>query len=346
MANVVDLRSDTVTKPVPEMLDAMMRAEVGDDVFGDDPTAIRLERKVAEMLGHEAALFFPSGVMSNQVAIKVHTEPGDEMICDVNSHINYYESGGPAVHSQVMVKAIEGHHGFLTADMVRRRIRDYDIHQPRTRLLCLENTHNRAGGRVYPPEMMRNVAQVARENDIRVHLDGARIFNAAVARGIPVTEWTALADTVNICLSKGLGAPVGSMLAGSSETIQKARWTRKQMGGGMRQVGILAAAGIYALDHHIVRLAEDHANARKLAESLADLPGLQVRPAEAETNIVLIHLADDCRYSPPELLAVLAERGVMTVPFGRTTLRAVTHLGITADDIDQAAEAFHQVLAG
>jgi len=346
MTETIDLRSDTVTKPVPGMRQAMAEAEVGDDVFGDDPTVQKLEQRVAEMLGKPAALFFPSGVMSNQTAIVALTDPGDEMICEVNCHIYNYESSGPAVHAQVVITAIEGHNGALTAEMVKRRIRPINMHQPRTRLISLENTHNRCGGRVYPVEMMKGVSELAREHGLAIHLDGARIFNAAVARGVPVTEWTKLADTVNVCMSKALGAPIGSLLAGESELIERARWIRKRLGGGMRQVGVLAAAALYALDHHVVRLAEDHANARRLAEGLSELPGLDVRPNETETNIVLLRLTDECRYTVPELLALLDEHKVLMVPFGEKTIRAVTHLGVTTEQIDQALESCNKVLTG
>jgi threonine aldolase len=345
MSRKIDLRSDTVTRPGPAMRKAIAEAEVGDDVFGDDPTVLKLERMLAEMVGMEAALFLPSGTMSNQTAIVAHTQPGDEIICDVGCHLYNFESSGPAVHAHVIVTAVEGHHGALTADMVRRRIRPINMHQPRTRLVCLENTHNRAGGRIYPVELMRGVSTVAREHELRLHLDGARLFNAAIARGIPVTEWTSLVDSVNICLSKGLGAPIGSMLAGPVEFIERARWIRKRMGGGMRQVGILAAAGIYALQNHIPRLAEDHANARRLAEGLFDLPGLDVRPQETETNIVIIRVKETSRYSATELLALLAEKSVLLSAFGEGVLRAVTHLDVNEADIDRAVEACRKLLA-
>lgn len=344
MSNVVDFRSDTVTNPSAEMRRAIAEAEVGDDVFGDDPTVIALEEKVAEMLGKQAALFFPSGVMSNQTALLAHTQPGDEILLEADCHIFYYESSGPAVHAHCMVRPIEGVNGALTGEMIARRIRPQDIHQARTRLVCVENTHNRAGGRIYPIAKMREVWEVARAHGLKVHLDGARIFNAAVALGEPVTKWTALADTVNICLSKGLGAPVGSMLAGDAETIERCRLIRKRLGGGMRQVGILAAAGLYALEHNIVRLAEDHANARRLAEGLVGLPGVHVDPQATETNIVLIHLEAQCPFNAVELNAVLAEQGVLLVEFGERIVRAVTHMDVTAQDVEHALEIFRRML--
>ncbi len=340
----IDLRSDTVTKPSPAMREAIANAAVGDDVFADDPTVNALQEKVAEMLGKQAALFFPSGVMSNQTALLAHTQPGDEILLEADCHIFYYESSGPAVHAQCMVRPLEGVHGALSGEAIARRIRPKDIHQARTRLVCVENTHNRAGGRIYPVETMRGVWNVARERGLKVHLDGARIFNAAVAKGVPVTQWTTLADTVNICLSKGLGAPVGSVLAGDAKTIERCRTIRKRMGGGMRQVGILAAAGLYALEHNIVRLAEDHANARRLAEGLVGLPGVHVDPQATETNIVLIHLEEECPFNAVELNAILVEQGVLLVEFGERIVRAVTHLDVSAADIDLALEAFRRVL--
>jgi threonine aldolase len=346
MNRKIDLRSDTVTRPGPAMRQAIAEAEVGDDVFGDDPTVKKLEEKVAAMLGKEAALFFPSGTMSNQTAIQIQTSPGDEIICESTAHLYFYESGGPAFIAHVSLATIDGHNGVLTAPMIRKRIRPKDIHAPQTRLICLENTHNRAGGRIFPVETMKQVAELAAEAGLRIHLDGARLFNAAVARGIPATSWTQYADTVNVCMSKGLGAPVGSLLAGDAATIVKARQTRKRLGGGMRQVGILAAAALYALDHHVLRLAEDHANARRFAEGVADLPGIDLKPAEVDTNIVVVRLAENARFTAPELRALLAEYGVLLTPFGDMALRAVTHLDVNRDDIDDAIAVFTRLLKG
>ncbi len=346
MRERVDLRSDTVTKPVPEMLRAMVEAELGDDVLGDDPTVRKLEEKTATMLGMPAALFFPSGTMSNQTAIQVQTRPGDEIICDVGAHLYVYESGGPAFIAHVSVCTIDGYNGVITAPMIAKRIRPDNYHAPPTRLICLENTHNRAGGRVFPVETAAEVAKLAREHDIKIHLDGARIWNAAAARGIPVTEWTQHAHTVNVCLSKGLGAPIGSLLAGSKETIEKARWTRKRLGGGMRQAGVIAAAGIYALDHHLVRLAEDHANARALAEGLLGLPGLDVRPTEVETNIVMIDMTEDSKFTAPEMQALLAEYNVYVLALAPTRIRAVTHLDVERAGVDRAIEVWRKLLKG
>jgi threonine aldolase len=297
------------------------------------------------MLGKPAALFFPSGTMSNQTAIQIQSQPGNEIICESTAHLYFYECGGPAFISHCSLATIDGYNGVITAPMVRKRIRPHNIHAPQTSLICLENTHNRAGGRIFPIETMKQVAELAAEYRLRIHLDGARIFNAAVARGIPATDWTQYADTVNVCMSKGLGAPIGSLLAGDAETIERARWTRKRLGGGMRQVGVLAAAALYALERNIPRLAEDHANARRLAEGLAELPGLDVRPAETETNIVVIRATEECRFNANELLALLAEHDVHVVPFGENTMRAVTHLDVDRDDIERALEAFGKLLA-
>jgi threonine aldolase len=340
----VDLRSDTVTQPNAGMRQAMAEAVVGDDVLGDDPTVKELEAKVAAMLGTQAALFFPSGTMSNQTAIQVQTSPGDEIICDVGAHLYVYESGGPAFISHVSVCTIDGHNGILSAPLVERRIRPRNLHAPQTRLVCLENTHNRAGGRIFAVETMSEIARVARENDLHIHLDGARIWNAAIARGIPLTDWTQYADTVNVCLSKGLGAPVGSLLAGEADLIERARWTRKRLGGGMRQVGILAAAGLYALEHNLLRLAEDHANARALAEGLAALSGFSVRPTEVDTNIVMIDLTDECRFTAPELAALAAEYDVHLLPMSDKRMRAVTHLDVDREGIGRAVEVFEKLL--
>ncbi|MDP8256871.1 MAG: GntG family PLP-dependent aldolase [Candidatus Alcyoniella australis] len=346
MEQIVDLRSDTVTRPSDAMRAAIVAAEVGDDVFGDDPTTALLERKVAALLGKQSALFMPSGVMSNQTAIVVHTRPGDEIICEANAHIPNNESGSPAALSGVTVKLLEGVGGVLHADQIKARVHlGQNVHQPITRLICLENTHNKAGGRVYPLDAMQNVAHTAHELGIAVHLDGARLFNAQIASGIDAAQYAACADTVNICLSKGLGCPIGSVLAGSSELIEHARRVRKRLGGGMRQVGIIAAAGLYALENNVDRLALDHANARRLAEGLATLPQIQIRLSQVETNIVLIRL-DDCLHGVIELVEILGTYGVLTVPFGPDTIRAVTHLNVSAEQIDRAIEIFGKVLAG
>jgi threonine aldolase len=329
---MMDFRSDTVTKPTPAMRGAMVEAEVGDDVFGEDPTAQRLEARVAELLGKEAGVFVPSGVMGNQLAIKVHTRPGDEVVVAERSHIYHYESGAPGVLSGVQLRPLEDPRGFLTGEAVAAAVRGRYDWEPRTRLVCLENTVNKAGGRVYPLDLIHDVAHAAREHDLALHLDGARLWNAAVASGLSEAEIAAPFDTVSVCLSKGLGAPVGSVLAGSEEAIRLARRYRKLFGGGMRQIGILAAAGLYALDHHRAGLADDHRRARRLATALAALPGFDVDPAAVETNIVLA----ETERPAAEVLESLAERGVRMVAFGPHTVRATLHRDLSDEDLDAA----------
>jgi threonine aldolase len=332
---MIDLRSDTVTKPTPAMRRAMLDAEVGDDVFGEDPTARRLEARVAQILGKEAAVFVPSGVMGNQLAIKVHTRPGDEVVVAERSHILHYESGAPGLLSGVQLRPIEDARGFLTGEAVAHVVRGRYDWEPRTRLVCLENTVNKAGGRVVPMALIREVADVARSHDLALHLDGARLWNAAVASGHAEAEIAAPFDTVTVCLSKGLGAPVGSVLAGDAETIRLARRYRKLFGGGMRQIGMLAAAGLYALDHHRAGLADDHARARRLADALAALPAFEIDPATVETNIVI------AQTTPPaaEVLERLEAHGIRLVAFGPHTVRATLHRDVADEDVDAAIAA-------
>ena len=258
----IDLRSDTVTRPTPEMRSAMQTAEVGDDVFHEDPTVRRLEERVAGILGKDAALFVPSGTMSNQICVKAHTQPGDELLCDVNCHIYKYEAGGPAIHSGVTCRTLEGEYGILDLAQLEDKIQPENDHLVRTRLVCLENTHNRGGGKIYPLEKIREISGWAHRHGLQMHLDGARLWNAIVATGIPAQEWSQHFDSVSVCFSKGLGAPIGSALTGSKDFIARGRKIRKLFGGGMRQAGIIAAGALYALDHHIERLAEDHRNAQ------------------------------------------------------------------------------------
>ncbi len=337
---MIDLRSDTVTKPTPAMRRAMAEAEVGDDVFGEDPTARRLEARVAALLGKEAAVFVPTGVMGNQLAIKVHTRPGDEVVVAERSHIFHYESGAPAVLSGVQLRPIEEPRGLLTGEAVAAVVRGRYDWEPRTRLVCLENTVNKAGGAVYPLALIREVAEAARAHGLALHLDGARLWNAAVATDCTEAEIAAPFDTVTVCLSKGLGAPVGSLLAGSEETIRLARRYRKLFGGGMRQIGILAAAGLYALDHHRAGLADDHARARRLAEAMAALPTFTIDPATVETNIVIAETG------PPaeDVLARLEARGVRLVAFGPHTVRATLHRDVSDDDVDTAVAVLRETL--
>lgn len=337
---LVDLLSDTVTRPTEGMLRAMMAAEVGDDVFGEDPTVNALEAKCAEMFGHEAALFCPSGTMTNQIALRVHTRPLDEVICDEMSHIYQYEVGGYAVNSGLAVHLIRTPNGILSAEQVAAAIRPRYDWLPRSALVVLENTCNRGGGSVYPMETLRQIRALCQRRGLLLHIDGARIFNALVAGGGTPVEVGALADSISICLSKGLGAPVGSVLVGSRAFIAEARRVRKVMGGGMRQAGYLAAAGIYALDHHIERLPEDHWHAQQLAQALAEMPWIE-RIYPPETNIVLFDL------KPPLMatafLEALAQHGVRAAPFGPHKVRMVTHLGVNAQMIRRAIGALRRL---
>jgi threonine aldolase len=341
---MIDLRSDTVTRPTPAMRQAMATAEVGDDVLGEDPTVNLLQELTASLLGKEAGLFVPSGTMANQVAIKTHIRPGDEIIVDSNAHVFYYECAATAVISGGQFRCLHGEHGILSAREIEEVIRPTDIHQPPTRLLCLENSHNRGGGSVYPVAGLAGIGDVARRHHLRVHLDGARLFNAALAVGTTVRELARHAHSVGICLSKGLGAPVGSVLCGSQAFIDEARRFRKMLGGGMRQVGILAAAGIHALNHHVERLVDDHDNARRLARGLARMPGIRLDPERVVTNIVIFDVAATGR-GAHEWVECLARAGVLLIAFGPTTVRAVTHLDVSAADIDRVLEIIARCFA-
>ncbi|HJZ54101.1 MAG TPA: GntG family PLP-dependent aldolase, partial [Gemmataceae bacterium] len=283
---MIDLRSDTVTKPTPDMLAAMTAAAVGDDVFGEDPTANELERRAAALFGKEAGLFVPSGTMSNQIAVRVHCRPQDEILLETTSHVYQWEAGGPAALSGVTCRPIDGRFGILDVSQLHDKIRPDDMHAVRTRLVCLESTHNRGGGTVYPLDTVKAISAWARSNGLVMHLDGARIWNAIVATGVPASEWGRHFDTVSVCFSKGLGTPVGSALLGPKDLIAQGRRVRKLLGGAMRQVGYIAAACLHAMDHHIERLAEDHANAKLIAKAIADVPGFALTPPEVETNLV------------------------------------------------------------
>ena len=339
----IDLRSDTVTRPTPAMRQAMATAEVGDDVLGDDPTVIELEHVTAALLGKQAALFVPSGTMANQLAIRCHTQPGDEVLLEAQSHIYWYEAGAPAALSGVNCRVVPGTRGLFTADQLRSVLRPPNIHYAPTRLLTLENTHNRGGGSVWPLVQMQQVCAVAQEAGIATHLDGARLWNAAVATGISERAYADNFDSVSVCFSKGLGAPVGSILAGSAEFITRARRFRKQFGGGMRQVGIIAAGALYALNHHRVRLADDHANAARLARGLTDIPGLRVNSHEVDTNMVYF---DVDKLPSAEVAALLDTQGLRVLATGPHTLRAVTSLEVDADAIDSAARIIREVVTG
>ncbi len=334
----IDLRSDTVTRPTAAMREAIARAEVGDDVYGEDPSVNRLQELAAERLGKPAALYVPSGSMANQVAVRVHTEHGDAVIAGTNAHLYLYEGGAAGALSGVQFTFV-GEGGLFGAEDVRRAIHPGDSHFARTRLVCVENTHNRSGGRVFPLETLRAVAEAAREAGLSLHLDGARIFNAEVATGVPAAVWAEPFDSVAFCLSKGLGAPVGSLIVGTRAFIERAHRFRKMFGGGMRQAGILAAAGSYALEHHVKRLAEDHANARRLAEGLKRIPGV-VLVREPETNMVLFQV--------PEVAAFVdrtRKGGLLINPIDPTTLRAVLHLDVGTDDVQNALEIIGKAVA-
>ena len=334
---MIDLRSDTVTRPTEGMRLAMLEAPVGDDVFGEDPTVIRLEEYVAGLLGKEAALYAPSGTMTNQIGVQVNTNRGEEVLLHEGSHIFVYEAGAPAMLSGVQLRTLPGENGIIDPDTVRSAVRPDDVHFPRSRLLCLENTHNTAGGKVYPLEDFAAVAMTARDLGLKVHLDGARLFNAQAATGIPASEWCAHADTVSVCSSKGLGAPVGSLLAGDEETIREARRARKAFGGGMRQAGIIAAASLYAFEHHMERLSEDHIRASNLAAGLREA-GYEA--GEPDTNLVLVAVED-----PPESLLALAREGVLATPGKPGFVRLCTHLDIGDVQIQKTIAAASRIFA-
>jgi threonine aldolase len=338
----IDLRSDTVTRPTPAMRRAMAEAEVGDDVYGEDPTIRALEERLAALLGKEAALFVPSGTMANQIAVGVHAGPGDELICSSTSHVYVWEGGGIARLWGVTPRTFPGTNDLLSVQDLEGKVRPEDSHYPRTRLVCLENTHNRGGGRVHPIEEVTAIAMWARSNGLAMHLDGARLFNAVVATGRPAADWADLFDTVSVCFSKGLGAPVGSALAGSRGLVREAHRLRKVLGGGMRQAGILAAGALYALENHIERLAEDHANARTLAAAVERSGGLRLESGPVETNLVWIEV-DPRLGTAGEVAARLKQRGVLVAALGAQVLRACTHLDVSRDDVQRAADEIERV---
>jgi len=343
MEKFVDLRSDTVTKPTLEMRKAMAEAEVGDDVYGEDPTANALQEKVANILGKEAAIFVPSGTMANQLAIKSHTQPGDEVIIETTSHPYNFEGGSAAALSGVQFHCVNGNRGILDPAQIEAAIRPSDHHFAFSRLVCLENTHNRGGGAIYPLEKMRDIYTLAKAKGLMVHLDGARLWNASVATKIKLSDYAQCADSVSVCLSKGLGAPVGSLVAGSISFIDRVHRFRKMFGGGMRQGGIVAAAGLYALDRHFERLKDDHENAKRLAVGLKELRGVSIRPEQVETNIVLFDVADSGKTSF-ELGNSLKEKNILIHAVNKTQIRLVTHLDVNREDIEIALVAFGSVL--
>lgn len=338
MMPLLDLRSDTVTKPTPGMRAAMAAAEVGDDVYGEDPGINRLEARVAKMFGKESALFVPSGTMSNQICIKAVTVPGDEMLCDANCHVYNWEAGGPAALSGVTCRTIEGKGGLLDLSQLTDKIRPGNDHYVRTRIVALENTHNRGGGRLYSIESVREISAWARSHGLIMHLDGARVWNAIVKSGLSSEVWGAEFDTISVCFSKGLGAPVGSALIGSKEFVDKARRVRKLFGGGMRQGGILAAAATYALDHHFDRLKEDHDNAQILASAIRDNPRFHLEFPEVETNLIWFDV-DPGFGKSPDVAKLLREKGIVAYSTYGSLMRVCTHLDVSRADTERAADA-------
>lgn len=326
----INLISDTVTKPTAAMLEAMMSAEVGDDVFKADPSVNALEEKVAKLFGMDSALFFPSGTMANQTAIKIHTNPGDQLICDKYAHVYNYEGGGVSFNSGVSCKLVDGHRGMMKAEQVQAAINPPDFyHSPLTSLVCIENTTNKGGGACWDFEELRDIRKVCDKHELGYHLDGARLWNALVAKNEDPRAYGRLFDTISICLSKGLGCPVGSVLVGKKEYMDKALRIRKVLGGGMRQAGYLAAAGIYALDHHIDRLKEDHLRAQELGAQLQKLPFVkQVEPIE--TNIIIFEL-DEAKCSTERFLEELEKKGIQIIGMGQGKLRMVTHMDYTVE---------------
>jgi len=340
----IDLRSDTVTKPTLAMREAMAQAEVGDDVYGEDPTVNRLEAMAAEMLGKEAAVFVPSGVMGNQLALRLHTRPGDEVIVDSTSHLIRYEGGSASSLSGVQLCCVPGDRGRLSPESVKAAIRPKGLHNPPSTLVCLEQTHNGGGGSIYSLETINQIAEVARTHGLALHLDGARLFNAVISTGVAAADYARPFDTVSFCLSKGLGAPIGSLVVSDTARVQTLRRLRKVFGGGMRQVGILAAAGVYALEHHIARLAEDHANAHDLATLLQDIPGVVVDVKAVETNIVMFQVPRSSK-TTDVLLADCREAGVLLNAMGDLSFRVVTHLDVNHEDMVAAGRIFRRVFS-
>ncbi len=336
---MIDLRSDTVTQPTEAMRQAMVSAPVGDDVLGDDPTVNALEAYVANLLGKEAAVYMPSGTMTNQVALRSHTQPGDEVLLETEAHIYYYEGGGPAALSGVSCRLLSSESGIFSAKTVAQALRPHDPHFPRPQLVCIENTHNRGGGKIFPLNTIQEIAQVCQQKDLRLHMDGARFWNACVATGIAEADYAQPFDTVSVCFSKGLGAPVGSALVGSATQMATARRFRKMFGGGMRQAGMIAAGALYALQHQRDRLVEDHEHAQKLAKGLQGIKGIEIDPSAVETNIVNFEVPE---HDASEVVKQLAQAGVALLTNGPHTIRAVTNLMVNKRQITQAIETINQ----
>ena len=340
---MIDLRSDTVTQPSPAMREAMAQAVVGDDVYGEDPTVNKLEVMAAQLLGKEAALFVPTGVMANQLSVRLHTRSGDEVIVESSSHLIRYEGGSASALSQVQLSCVPGERGLLSLEPVQRALRPQDVHNPPTTLLCLEQTHNAGGGTVYPLETIITLTSWAKEQGLACHLDGARLFNAVVASGISAAEYAQHFDTVSFCLSKGLGAPVGSLIVSTLGNVHRLRRLRKMFGGGMRQAGVLAAAGLHALEHNISRLKEDHDNAKQLALQLQQIPAVFVDPDLVETNIVMFEVVQS-EQSTQELQQAFKNAGVLLNVMGDRVFRGVTHLDVNENDIEKTRWILNSVL--
>jgi threonine aldolase len=335
---VIDLRSDTMTRPTPAMREAIARADVGDEQYGEDPTVLELERRTAAFLGHEAAVFVPTATMANQIALRILSRPGDELLAEESAHVLLYEQGGPAVFSGLVTRALPGRHGTFAPEQVRGAVRDWRSgHMPRTRVVSIENTHNSSGGRTWSLEQIEGIVEACRDHDLLLHLDGARLVNAAIALGVPAAEIGRRADVVTLCLSKGLGCPLGALVAGSAELMVAARRGKHLFGGAMRQAGIVAAAGVYALEHHVDRIADDHARALRLAQGWA-AAGLPVDPSQTETNFVHIDVSP-LALSANDAIARAEAAGVgISETVHPTIVRALTHLDISDDDIERAIE--------
>jgi threonine aldolase len=345
MDNLIDLRSDTVTRPTPEMRKAMADAEVGDDVFGDDPTVNSLQEYAADLMGTEAALFVPTGSMGNQVCLGAQSRPGDEIVCETDAHFLHYEGGSLAAHLGLVARPLPGDRGVIDAEQVAGAVRKGSEHNPHTAVVAIENTHNAAGGKIFPLDEAAAISKICRENGVAMHIDGARIFNAAAATATPASEWVALADTVTFCFSKGLGAPIGSMACGSAEVMKEARRIRKRLGGGMRQVGVIAAAARVALETGRERLVEDHANARRLAEALSEIEPRTVDLDTVETNMIYVDLGPFSKTSG-EVAEQLRGRGILTLGGDWPVMRLVTHRDVSEAQIGTVIEAFREVLSG
>jgi len=339
----IDLRSDTITKPSQAMREYMMQAEVGDDVFNEDPTVNRLQEKIADLLGKEAALFVPSGTQANQICVNSHTQPGQEVIVDYNAHIFNYESGAGGMLSGIQLHPLIGKSGFPSIEQIKEVIRPFDDHYPQTSLICLENTHNRAGGTIFPLDEIIKISNLAKENNLKIHLDGARLWNASVETGIALLKYATFFDSVSLCFSKGLGAPIGSIIVGNVDFIKKAHFYRKAYGGGMRQVGIIAAACEFAMENNLEKLQLDHQNARKIAETLNSLPGIEIDLHTVQTNLIIFDVSKMGK-SASDVCLLLEENGVLALPFGLTKIRMVTHLDVSNNEIEQVCQILLKIL--